>query len=74
MRRLFGTGIERDGLYYLDNGAGALALFVSASSKYELLLYYHRLGHISSRLCLVYFPLFLHHVLGRSYVSCMQTR
>lgn len=54
--RLLGTGTERDGLYYLDNGAGALALAVSASSKDELLLYHRRLGHISFKVMSRLFP------------------
>lgn len=54
--RLLGTGTERDGLYYLDNGAGALALAAYSSSKDELLLYHRRLGHLSFEVMSRLFP------------------
>jgi hypothetical protein len=46
--RILGTGTERDGLYYLDNGLTPLALSTRCNpAEDELILLHYRLGHVS---------------------------
>ncbi|XP_073116145.1 uncharacterized protein [Elaeis guineensis] len=58
--RKFGTGIMRNGLYYLEGGVSEgyseTSLTVSSSQKEDLLLQHRRLGHLSFTLLARIFP------------------